>query len=120
MKKLLLLFSIIAAACLFSGCATNPNGAKKSDQVLILEAIESVMPPNHTGYAKFAHNNGVFTIHIEADGLKRTADGWRWTWLTYNRTSSFTIGGVGWSSSGEITLGRKPLPVSAPEPTGDP
>jgi len=102
---LVLLASLILTG--LTGCVT--KGATGDDVTLIQRACDAALPKAFTGYAKFAHKNQYFDLTIEADGLKRDDTGWHWTWLTYQRTSHFPIfSGLTWSSTGEITLGRKP------------
>ncbi|MBX3751390.1 MAG: hypothetical protein KF897_15030 [Opitutaceae bacterium] len=108
MKTILLL----GIACLLVGFLTGCVTAKKTsapDMQLIQAALDVGVPPTHTGYANFVHANQYFEITIEADGLRRDEAGWHFTWLTYERKSHFPIfSGLTWSSTGKITLGKKP------------
>lgn len=107
--KIALALLLVGLAAFFAGCRSKPNSAPQ-DTVLVQRALDAIVPRSHEGYFKGVHKNQYFDLEVEADGLKwsETA-GWTWTWLTYNRTSHFPLfSGLTWSSTGQVTLGRKP------------
>lgn len=107
-------FILLALACFLIGYLTGCQTVKdtpsaKVHGTVIQVVLTKALDPSHTGYAKFVHANQYFTIVVEADGLKCEDGVWRYTWLTYNRQSHFPIfSGLTWSSTGEVTLGKKP------------
>lgn len=99
---------LVSALFLSAGCISS-KGGKSDESSLVQDALDALLPPTFTGYASGEHKNQYFTIKLEADGLRRTEKGWTWTWLTYNRQSNFPLfPGFNWSSTGEVTLGRRP------------
>jgi hypothetical protein len=112
--KRFLLCSLLTAHCLFglSACVSRPAatpGATPDAKALtapsiVQKVMDAALPATLTGYAKFTVENQYFDIIVEGDGLKRTPDGWEFTWLTYTRKSHFPF----WSSKGEVTLGTPP------------
>lgn len=108
MKTLLLLAFAGLLVGFLTGCVTAKNASGQAPQ-FIQTALDAALPPTHTGAASFTHANQYFEIAIEADGLRRDEAGWHYTWLTYERKSHFPIfSGLTWSSTGRITLGKKP------------
>lgn len=108
--KTMLIALLVGIICLLTaGCVS--RAASKSnpeDAKLIQQACEAVLPATFTGPAKFTHHNQYFEIEIEAEGLRRVDGAWSFTWLHYKRTSHFPIfSGLTWSSTGEITLGKR-------------
>lgn len=85
------------AALALAGCASPTSGVSPG---MISQILDSTLPPTFTGPAVIRHKNPYTTINIDAEGLKRGAAGWEWSWLRWKRE--------GRVSDGEIELGTRP------------
>ena len=88
MKNVRPILLLLAAVWLlaFTGCATPFAG----DAAFIQRALDRALPPNYSGDAKVEHKNPWVDFTIDAKGLRREPDGWRWdslTWVRNGRTS---------------------------------
>lgn len=86
MKPLL----IALAFALCAGCASIGSRADQA-RIVIQKALDAVLPASFTGDAHFSTTvtYGAFPIRVtlRCGGLKRTANGWEWVWLSYNGSS---------------------------------
>lgn len=98
-----LLFALVAFT--LAGCGSVPSGGD-SGPGIVQRTLDATLPPNFTGSADVGHKNAWIDVSIEADGLRRTADGWTWTALRYKRN--------GRVSHGWITLTPDPVAPAAP------
>jgi hypothetical protein len=95
MKTVRILLLLLAAPCVIalSGCATQGG---MPDFALIQRALDRALSPNYAGDARVEHKNPWVDFTIDAKGLRREADGWKWTSLTWVRN--------GRASHGRVTL----------------
>lgn len=83
------IIALLLAACL-AGCASIGKRADEA-KIVIQKALDAVLPASFTGDAHFSTTvtYGAFPVRVtlRCGGLRRTANGWEWTWLSYNGSS---------------------------------
>ena len=94
--KILTLILLACALLVGSGCV---NGPQNSDLALVQRALDKLLPADFVGDVLAKHNNPYFKFTIRAGNVHRTATGWTFSWLVYERNGF---------SQGEIRLGEIP------------
>lgn len=97
-----------------TGCAT--VSATGEDSKIVQAVLEKLLPSTFVGPVHLEHRNQYFDLTVDADNVRKGADGqWVWDSLTYERQSHFPIfSGLTWSSTGKVRLGAKPTAASSP------
>jgi hypothetical protein len=93
------LLPLLLVLCLSAGCASiGGNGQAVVGQRI----LDKYLSPGFTGDIDIRETIPLYlAITLEGRNLRRDADGWRYDWITYNRT-----GPAG--TSAHFTLGKKP------------